>query len=166
MSRQRIVLHKRASRRCKLGGVRRSAVRPRGIMKTRCLALAAAVLLAGATVRAPADSSASAPLPAASSSAPVKPGPRLLTPLEMRDNATPPGELRPEHPVTPQVRIPLGKKPPAALNSQPAAPPPGNAASAGDIDPEAARCEALRGEQVRAKCRDELARKARTRRPG
>ena len=135
-------------------------------MKTRCLPLAAALLLAVATLPAPAQSSASAPLPAASSSAPVRSGPRLLTPTEMRDNATPPGELRPEHPVTPQVRIPLGKKPPEPSKSQPAAPRPGDAASAGSIDDEAARCEAQRGEQVRAKCRDELARQARIRRPG
>ena len=135
-------------------------------MKTRCLPIAAALLLAAATLPAPAQPGASAPLPAASAPAPVKPGPRLQTPLEALDSATPPGELRPEHPVTPQVRIPLGKKPPAPSKSPPAAPRPASAASAGDIDEAAARCEAQRGEQVRAKCRDELARQARTRRPG
>ena len=122
-------------------------------MKTFCLPLAAA-LLAVAAWPASAQMAASAP-------------PRVLSPTEMRDNATPPGELRPEHPVTPQVRIPLARKPPAPLTPpQPAAPRPVSAASAGGIDDEAARCEALRGEQVRAKCRDELAHQRRMRNPG
>jgi hypothetical protein len=127
-------------------------------MKTRCLPLAAALLLAASTLPAPAESGAPAPLPAASSSAPVKSGPRVLTPLEMRDNASPPGELRPENPVTPQIRIPLGKKPP---KPEPTAQRPGNAASAGGLEDEVARCEGQAGEQVRAKCRDELARQKR-----
>ena len=127
-------------------------------MNTRCLPLAAALLLAVSTLPAPAQTGAPAPLSAASSSAPVKSGPRVLTPLEMRDNATQPGELRPENPVTPQIRIPLGKKPPA---TEPAAPRPGHAASAGGLEDEVARCEAQAGEQVRAKCRDELARQKR-----
>ena len=132
-------------------------------MKTCCLPLAAALLLAVATLPASAQTGAPARLPAIPSPAPAASGPRLLSPLEMRDNATPPGELRPEHPVTPQVRIPLGKKPPAP---DPAASRPGSAASAGSVDDQAARCEALRGEQVRAKCRDELARQARNRKSG
>jgi hypothetical protein len=133
-------------------------------MKTCCLPFAAALLLAVNALPATAQTSASAPLPAASSSLPVKSGPRLLTPTEMHDNASPPGELRPEHPVTPQISIPLGKRPPAPLKSPSRAPLPGNAASA--VDDEVARCEAQRGEQVRAKCRDELARQARIRRAG
>jgi hypothetical protein len=134
-------------------------------MKTLCLTFAAALLLAVATLPATAQSGASAPLAAEPSSAPVRSGPRVLTPLEMRDNATPPGELRPEHPVTPQIRIPLGRKPPASSKAEPTASRPGNAASAGSPDDAVARCEAQAGEQVRAKCRDELARQARIRNP-
>jgi hypothetical protein len=133
-------------------------------MKTRCLPIAAALLLAATTISASAQSSASAPSPAASASPTLKSTPRLLSPTEMRDNAAQPGTLRPEHPVTPQVSIPLGRTPPAPL--KPPSPPaqrPGNAASAGTIEDAVARCEAERGEQVRAKCRDELARQARTR---
>jgi hypothetical protein len=132
-------------------------------MKT-CLPLAAALLLAATSLPATAQSSASAPLPAASVPAPVKAGPRLPTPTEMSDSSLPPGSLRPEHPVTPQVSIPLGKPRPAPLKPPSRAPLPANAASA--VEDEVARCEAQRGEQVRAKCRDELARQARIRRGG
>jgi hypothetical protein len=131
-------------------------------MKTRCLPLVAALLLAASALPASAQSSA----PADSASAPVKAGPRLLTPLEMRDNATAPGDIRPEHPVTPQIRIPFGKKPPASSKPEPTATRPGNAASAGSHEDAVAQCEAQRGEQVRAKCRDELARQARIRQAG
>ena len=130
-------------------------------MKTCCLPLAAA-LLAITALPATAQTSASAPLPAASSPAPVKAGPRLTTPTEMSDSSLPPGSLRPEHPVTPQVSIPLGKPRPAAAKAPARAPLPDNPASA--AEDEVARCEAQRGEQVRAKCRDELARQARIRR--
>ena len=66
---------------------------------------------------------------------------------------------QPEGRVTPQIRIPLGAKPaPQPLEPRVSAP---NAAASnmpgGDA---AARCEALRGEQVRARCRDRLARES------
>jgi hypothetical protein len=131
-------------------------------MKTCCLPFAAALLLAATTLPVTAQTSTSAPRLAASSPAPVKAGPRLATPTEMSDSSLPPGALRPEHPVTPQVSIPLGKKRPAPPTSPSRAPLPDNAASA--VEDEVARCEAQRGEQVRAKCRDELARQARIRR--
>ena len=60
---------------------------------------------------------------------------------------------QPEGRVTPQIRIPLGTKPPVARTPSAAeANTPG-----GDA---AARCEAQRGEQVRARCRDRLARES------
>jgi len=133
-------------------------------MKACCLPFAAALLLAATTLPAMAQTSASAPLPAASPARPLKAGPRLPTPTEMSDSSLPPGALRPEHPVTPQVSIPLGQKRVAPLKPPSRAPLPDNAASA--IEDEVARCESQRGEQVRAKCRDELARQARIRRGG
>lgn len=65
----------------------------------------------------------------------------------------------PEGKITPQIRIPLGAKPtPQTLDlpvrkSGAAAPNPTGGAAA-------ARCESQRGEQVRAKCRDRLARES------
>ena len=136
-------------------------------MKTRCLPLAAALAFAVASFGVMAQASAPPPLVAASAPPAAKPGPRLLTPAESRDSASPPGDLRPEHPVTPQISIPLGKRPPPPLKSESRpARPGGNAASSGGIDDAAARCEAQLGEQVRAKCRDKLAREARSRSPG
>ena len=130
-------------------------------MKIHCLPVAAALALALAQMPALPQASAPQSIPAAS--APLgKTGPRLLTPAESRDSAAPPGELRPERRVTPQISIPLGRKPPPpAPESRPT--PTGNAASAGADGDAAARCEARRGEQVRAKCRDQLARQARSR---
>ena len=65
-----------------------------------------------APTAASAASAASAPV------APLAPkGPRLLTPKEKRDNAEAAAspDLRPDRPVVPQIRIPLGRKPtPAA----------------------------------------------------
>jgi len=129
-------------------------------MKTRCLPLTAALLLAVSAFQASAQASAPPPLSAASAPPAAAPGPRVPTSAESREGASPPGELRPEHPVTPQVNIQLGRTPPTPLKSAPRA---GNAASGSRIDDAAARCEAQLGEQVRAKCRDELAHQARTR---
>jgi len=136
-------------------------------MKSRCLPLAAALLLAASPLAATAQSSASAPISAASAAPAAKPGPRLLTPAESRDSASPPGELRPERPVTPQISVPLGKTPPASVKSPSRALRRGKAASAaGGIDDAAARCEAQSDAQARAKCRDSRAREARSRQPG
>jgi hypothetical protein len=135
-------------------------------MKTYALPFAAALMLALSPF--PATAQASAPLPnaAASASPAAKAGPRLLTPAESRDSASPPGDLRPERPVAPQINIPLGKTPRPSVKSESRAVRPGKAASAGGIDDAAARCEAQADEQVRAKCRDDRARDARSRRPG
>lgn len=101
-----------------------------------------------------------APVPSITASAPPagKPEKKLLTPSELRDSATAPGDLRPERPVTPQVTIPLNKagqvpaKP--VLNPPPRAKP----APSGGIEDAAARCGALADAKERDQCRDKLAR--------
>jgi hypothetical protein len=134
-------------------------------MKIRCLPLAAVLVLAVAPFAV--MSQASAPSVSAAPKPPsAKPGPRLLTPEESRESASTPGDVRPERQVAPQVSIPLGKKPPAPLKSDAGASRRKNGAPPGGIDDAAARCEAQVGEQVRAKCRDQLAREARARSPG
>ena len=136
-------------------------------MTPRCLPFAAALAFALAPPLVSAQASAPPSESAASAGLPTGPvGPRLLTPTESRNRASPPGELRPERPVTPQISIPFGKKPPPPTRPDPRAPHPGNAASASSADDAVARCEAERGEQVRAKCRDRLAHEARSRAPG
>ena len=136
-------------------------------MKTDCLkpviALAIACLSLASMAQAPAatptptpESVASAPVPTR-----IRPGPRLLTPVESRDSATQPGDVRPERPVKPQISIPLGKTPPAARTPEPIGVKRNRPADAAGVDDAVARCEAQVGEQVRAKCRDRLAREAR-----
>ena len=65
----------------------------------------------------------------------------------------------PEGKVTPQIRIPLGPRP-APQTLTPRARTPSAAASNTPGGDAAARCEAQRGEQVRARCRDRLARES------
>lgn len=129
-------------------------------MKTRCLPLAAVLAVALSPFAAMAQASAPAPLPAASTPRASKPGPRSLTPTELRDSASQPGDLRPERAVTPQVRIPLGKTPPTQMKSESRALRRGNATSTGSVDEAAARCDAQSGEQARATCRERLTHKA------
>ena len=132
-------------------------------MQTHCLRLAAALALICVSTTSSAQVAASAPEPIASAAAPLqtRPGPRLLTPVESRDSATQPGDVRPERPVTPQISIPLGKTPPAARTPEPIGAKRNRPAADAGIDDPVARCEAQVGEQVRAKCRDRLAREAR-----
>jgi len=87
--------------------------------RSRLFALSA-LLVAGALPFASYAQPAT-PTAASAASAPVAPpppkGPRLLTPKEKRDNAEAAAspDLRPDRPVVPQIRIPLGRKPaPAA----------------------------------------------------
>ena len=132
-------------------------------MKTHRLRFAAAMVMTFLSMASTAQVAASAPEPIASAAAPLRtrPGPRLLTPVESRDSATQPGDVRPEHPVTPQISIPLGKTPPAARTPEPIGPKRNRPAADAGVDDAVARCEAQVGEQVRAKCRDRLAREAR-----
>ncbi|MDE2093671.1 MAG: hypothetical protein KGI87_07455 [Burkholderiales bacterium] len=124
----------------------------------RLLPLAVAGLLfAIGAASAVAQPVAPQPLDAASGPPALLPGPRLPTPAQSRDRATPPGELRPEHPVMPQIRIPFGKAPPAPSKPLPHAVRSGRNAPTGGIDDAAARCEARHGVPARARCRDQNA---------
>ena len=130
-------------------------------MKIRCLPLMASLALAVSLFAAVAQTSAPPPTSGASAPPAAKPGPKLLTPAELRNSASPPGDLRPDDPVTPQISIPLSKRPPAPLKQELRAVRRGTAASSGGIDDAAARCEAQSDEQARATCRDKLARETR-----
>jgi hypothetical protein len=109
-----------------------------------------------------AQNSASAPSVNASAPLATKPRPRLLTPAELRESATVPGELRPRgEGTTPQLSVPLVKSP--AVAPKPRVVRPGKTAASGGINDAVARCEAQSDEQVRAKCRADLARQGRSR---
>ena len=119
-------------------------------MKIRCLPLVISwALLAGGPAQAQPDATP----PATNTPAPAaKPGPRLLTPQEKRDNASPSDNARPEGTVTPQIDIPLGAKPSAPLKlKQPRDSTPRRSAPAA-IDDSAARCSALTDADERASC--------------
>lgn len=126
-------------------------------MTTRCLPLAAALTLAVSIFGAAAQPASAPVLPGASAPVTGKPAPRPLSPSELRESATPPGDLRPENPVTPQLSIPLGKKP--VLAPEPRAQRRIGSASAvaGGIDDASARCEAQASDAARAACRGKLA---------
>ncbi len=128
-------------------------------MTTRCLPIAAALMLAVSIVSAAAQPASAPALPGASTPAAGKPAPRPLSPSELRESATPPGDLRPENPVVPQLSIPLGKKPVPVLAPEPRAQRRVGSASpvAGGIDDASARCEAEAGNAARAACRGKLA---------
>jgi hypothetical protein len=133
-------------------------------MRIRCLPIVIALPIAVSPVAATAQASAQPPITAASASPrAAKPTPRPLSPAESRDIAAPPGDLRPERPVTPQVTIPLRKTQDAAPKFDPRAARRSKPASTGGINDAAARCEAQSDEQARAKCLDKLAREARKR---
>jgi hypothetical protein len=136
---------------------------PRRMVAAATLAAVSLVapMYAHAQASSPAPMSPDSMPPAGSAGPSVKPGPRLLTPAESRNSATIPGDERAERPVTPQLSIPLGKTPPAPLaapKSRTAPGPSRNPSPAVADGDEAARCEAERGEQVRAKCRDRAVR--------
>lgn len=127
-------------------------------MNTRCLQLALALTFAVSAFSAAAQPASAPALPGASAPA-AKPAPRPLSPNELRESASPPGDLRPENPVKPQISIPLGKKPVPSLAPEPRAQRRIGSASAvtGGIDDASARCEAEVGDAARAACRDKLA---------
>jgi hypothetical protein len=80
-----------------------------------------------------------------------------MTAQQLRESATAPGELRPEHATVPQINVPLGKKPAAPVKPQSGASRRGQAEPADGIDDAVARCEAQSDRQVRADCRNRLA---------
>lgn len=95
------------------------------------------------------------PPPSAPASAPIDKGlPQPRSPSERRDSADPPGELRPDKPVVPQIDIPIGRAPaPTAPLSKERQARAAKAAAAGGLDDSAARCLAQRQEKDRAQCR-------------
>lgn len=131
-------------------------------MTTRCLPLAAALTLAVCLFSAAAQPAATVAVQGASAPAVGKPVPRPLSPTELRESASPPGDLRPEDPVKPQISIALGKKPIPPLAPQPRAQRRIGSASAvaGGINDASARCEAEVGEAARVACRSQLAQTA------
>ena len=125
-------------------------------MNIDCLPVVVALAFAASPLLATAQPNAPAPLPAASSPPALKPGPRLLTPEEKRDNATAP-DLRIERQVTPQLTIPLGRKPVPIKPSEQGAARTGARAPPGAVNDAAARCDALADAQERAACRERSA---------
>lgn len=125
-------------------------------MNIRRLPLTAALALAVAAVAASAETRP--PVPAANASAPtvVKSGPRLVSPVEMNQNASPPGELRPENPVTPQIVIPLRNQSAVQPPPDKRVPKAAKSTPTGGVNDAAARCEALSDAAARAACRDKV----------
>lgn len=126
-------------------------------MKIRCLPLSAALALAVSALAASAETRP--PVPAANASAPtvVKSGPRLVSPVEMNQNASPPGELRPENPVTPQIVIPLRNQSAVQPLPDKRALKAAKSTPTGGVNDAAARCEALTDAAARAACRNKVA---------
>jgi hypothetical protein len=118
--------------------------------------LLAASVAAAFTSIASAQPAASAPSIAASAAPTAKPEKRALSPAELRDSATTPGDLRPERRVTPQLSIPLNQNSPPKPALVPA--PRATNAPSGGIDDSAARCAALADAQAREACRAKIAR--------
>ena len=126
----------------------------------RAAAMAAVLSLTGPAIAQPVDPATSAPAASAAPNVlpvPVRRPPAARPPPPLgTDPSTQPGLGQP---VTPQLRIPFGRKPPPA-NPGPGPRPTGNAASSPVVGDAAARCEAMRAEQMRLKCLDQLAREA------
>jgi hypothetical protein len=96
-----------------------------------------------------------APLAAPAASAPPvvsKSKSRAMTPAESRDSATVPGDVRPEDPVVPQIRIPLGRTPPVASHTPAQTRRHEQAAATGGIDDAVARCKAAEAPAARDAC--------------
>jgi len=92
-------------------------VKPSGPVFIACLALAATPAPGVMAQALPAQGQS----PAASAPDSGRPVRRALTPEELRESASFPGELRPAGPATPQIRVPLGQKPPTRPTSPTAA---------------------------------------------
>lgn len=140
----------------------------RAAIQGGALPLAVALMLVVSPQQALPQSSPSTPIaasvPSALASAPAaRPAPRPQTPVERRDSATEPGDLRPERPVVPQVTIPLGKGSPVAPKPPTRPGRRSQAASAAGIDDAVARCEAQSDARQRADCRAALADRTRRR---
>jgi hypothetical protein len=134
-------------------------------MNTRCMPFMAALAMAASPAAVLAQ--ATAPAAAASAAQPAaaaKPGPRRALPPVRRDAGFERQDLRPEHPVIPQIKIPLGRAEPAPLPPKPKSQRAGlgGAAATTGIDDAVARCEARTDARERTACRDALARDKRS----
>jgi hypothetical protein len=119
---------------------------------TPTLACACALV---SSVHAQVPARVPAPLAAPAASAPPvvsKSRPRTMTPAELRDSATVPGDVRPEDPVVPQVRIPLGRTPPVPAHTPAQTRRHDQAAAMGGVDDAVARCKAAEAPAARDAC--------------
>ena len=135
-----------------LGGKPTMEARMKRIARLLNTALAVALVAANSALAATAVGSATPAAPAASAaSAPAAPGPRerpVQSPaVRAAQDATTPGDLRPEHPVVPQITLPL-RRARNATGNQGA----GSAATGGNIDDSAARCRAAASDREREAC--------------
>ena len=106
--------------------------------------------------KAPAAAAVSKPPPAVADTTPIsvgpapsapykgKPTPKPLTAGQGIDTRMAPGELKPERPVAPQVKVPLGRTPPDSTHQ----------GTGGSINDAASRCLAIADENERAMCRE------------
>jgi len=114
--------------------------------------LLVAVFLAFALATAHGEEPAP-PEPAASEVPPAKPAPqelrRNLSPQEQRESTYFPGEMRKDEPVTPQISIPVGRKPPTTATP--------TSSSPNKINDAVARCKGQTTAQQREACAGLLA---------
>jgi hypothetical protein len=124
---------------------------PRHCLAVLTLTLPLTLSGLGVLVSAHAQPASTGPSASAPPGPRAKPPVRRLTPDELRDSASTPGDLRPEDPVVPQIRIPLGRP---AAGPAPAPKPPARRDKSGTpgIDDDAARCRAQASSQARAAC--------------
>jgi len=121
-------------------------------MRFRFRPLMSAAALAAAL--SPAWSQSAPPAARAPAAAPraSAPAPALRSPAESRQEATIPGDLRPDEKVTPQLVIPLRKNAPGAKPERVDVRRDAAASAPGSIDDAAARCEAQSSKAARARC--------------
>ena len=106
----------------------------------------------GAVAGAMAAPEVPAPATAASTLAAGKQAARKPSAAEARDKASEPGELRPEHPVIAQIKLPLGRTPPPPVESAAQLARHRKSAAAGGIDDAPARCQAQASPLLREAC--------------
>jgi len=131
-----------------------ASFRPLAVTLAAALALALNLAAASAMVQTPSAPSTpdppvipapppdSAPQPGASAPG-ARPPVRKQSATEERGNAAMPGELRPEHPVIPQIKLPI---------SRGARDPAGAGTGASSIDDGMARCKAIQPGPARSDC--------------
>lgn len=116
-------------------------------LHTLLVAVAAAMPMQTALA---AQSAKTPTAPASAASHPPQASPTQSPAVKAAERSATPGQFRPEHPVVPQITVPLKRR------GAPGMPPDANtgssAAVAGGINDSAARCRAARSAQQRAAC--------------